>query len=63
MAKIRPRNPPPKRDRAPVEAPELAPRAPLFDVTVPLTGRERHVLRFGGEDPPEPTPPASARRP
>jgi hypothetical protein len=63
MAKTRPRNPSRKRDRAPIEAPELAPRAPLFDVTVTRSGYEKQVLHFGGEDPLELTPPPSARRP
>ena len=63
MAKTRPRNPPRKRDRALVEAPSLAPRAPLFDVTVTRTGYAEEVLHFGDEDPPEPTPPPSVRRP
>jgi hypothetical protein len=63
MAKISQRNPPPWRDRAPVEAPGFAPRAPLFDVPVHHSGREERVLRLGAEDPTEHTPPPSARRP
>jgi hypothetical protein len=63
MAKVSQRNPLPWRDRAPMEAPGFAPRAPLFDVPVHHPGREEHVLRLGDDDPPEPTPPPSARRP
>ncbi|HEX7604364.1 MAG TPA: hypothetical protein VF316_22250 [Polyangiaceae bacterium] len=37
--------------------------APSFNVTVTRSGREEHVLRLGDDDPPEPTPPPSARRP